>query len=265
MKLSQINEMFDNVTLGSDVHIDTAIDGSYVYTKKIGSELYRVNAVNVAMDAMSDEFLEEFEDINNSMDIDVLKEDIVNKIGGVWSIDLEGPNSFQATGKGNFADVYGFLLASLQDMITNHGINSLTFSGMEPGMDMIYTRFIKSFKRSGNPALQFHEVGEDLWMSDRGLTLLDHDLAEYLRDKTTQYDSERRNMLMISRVTKLNQKRYNNLVNKTIRFNDEPWRIIAVSRSMPGVMGQLITNNNSEQKKRQTFSPEMIQQFEDWL
>lgn len=253
MKLSQINEMFENVSLPDDVDIRIS-SNAIVYWTTIDSESFNVDYYKSGTNSLPGSFLRQHSDNSEMLS------HAVDTIGGIWGIGLQGPNSYSSTGMGNFAEVYGFLLASLQDMITNRGVNALTFKGAEPGMDTVYNRFIKSFQRSGNPAFHFYSLAGDVWISERGIQLLDNIMGPIIRQQIADNIGDHDSKIKVDRMAKMNMKRYKHLLFTSVMFNGRKWRISSISRTVPGVYGHSPTENGGSDG--QHFTPEMIEQFE---
>lgn len=236
MKLCQINEMFENVELDASVQQNHTTTG-HGYTKRIDGDYYTVGVTMSSIDLGEDR----------------IDADIVN---GVYSVTFTGPYTFSTTGKGNFAEVYGFLIASVRDAILNHGVNALYFSGADPGMDLVYNRFIKTFKKMDNPAFQFINVGFDTWISERGLQMMGKTDANNLRAQASVNDTDRDKSLKQIRHVKINSKKYGHLLDKTIMINGESYKVTRLHRAGDGVWG--ISSNDYDTHH---LTPTMLSQM----
>lgn len=250
MRLRYINEMFDNVSLDDDITIlGNGVDQQY--EKLIDGQPYRVVIREVGMELVDD--TENPEAITTMLDT----------VGGIWRVSLRGPNDFKATGKGNFAAVYGFLLACLQDMIVNYGVNALAFRGAQPGMDIVYDRMIKSLRKSDNPAIRFFNVDESIWLSERGMAMLDDDTANVLKNQNHESDKDRAANLKSIRVRKINQKKYGHLLGKQVDYHGVPYTIQWLGSSGVGVAGYPHTVNADGSESIIQFTPNMINQLKE--
>lgn len=242
MRLSQIHEMFDDVALGTNVrtqHSNTA-------------HTYRADIDN-------DEYVVHLSLSPRSLYLGAELMAAIDNMGGRWSTSLKGPNDFDSTGKGNFADVYGFMLAAIKDAILNYDINVLYFSGAESGMDLVYNRFIKTFRKMNNPAFQFEYIKNDIWASERGLAMLGDDTLQQIRELSKSSNAKRDNKLQLIRIERNNHKRYKHLIRRLVKYGDIVYRVMSVDDERPGIIGRSDTGNAFEYKY---FNPEMIEQLE---
>lgn len=107
-----------------------------------------------------------------------------------WKIMLTANDETGVTGAGNFGFVYNKLISCIKYVIDNREVQMLSFAGAEPGMDLVYSKFMhKYLNDNSDPRMKFVQLDDTNWISQQSFKD-NNDLSEAIYKALSEFDRE---------------------------------------------------------------------------
>ena len=172
---SLILELFDDLTLSNDIHIDHSMN-IYKYSFESEDSL-TMYVMYMVKETTSDETISRIPNIKNPEEY--------------WEIAFKSDGGYGLTGKGNFGFVYKNILSCMKDFMNKEKPNIISFSGYEAGMNLVYNRFMDKFlKNETDPKLYFNKYVDNLYVSQELINNVPERLKKSITDKIKELSGE---------------------------------------------------------------------------